>query len=338
MTTFQTCCSRLTAALLLSFCVSTTDAHSLGQHGEPPHQTAPGVSGANDIDYLLQQYSLTGDDALLQRGQQWLNAHRAPLSAGTLLSAAWLAQAQHDFALARELVEQSLEQQPNYGQAWLLNATVADVTGDHSTARRACSRVALYVSPTAAIVCFASLADTTEQRLSAYARLNSLPTVTNNASLTAWRYSVQGDIALALGHLDQAELCLRKAIAVFPAVQTRAALMDLLLQQGQFAAVLQQSNDNETAPALVVRRLLAMQAQGADIHSDAAHVDSLFRHWLQRGDYRHAREMAIFYLDIQQQVDLAYQVAVENAKLQREPEDLELLRRAITLQNEARTR
>jgi hypothetical protein len=42
----------------------------------------------------------------------------------------------------------------------------------------------------------------------------------------------------------------------------------------------------------------------------------------------------IFYLDVKQQVDLAYQIAVENATLQREPEDLELLRRAITLRSE----
>ena len=89
-------------------------------------------------------------------------------------------------------------------------------------------------------------------------------------------------------------------------------------------------------PALAVRRLLAQRGMGEDISAAITQFDKLFQTWLAAADYRHAREMAMFYIDLKPRVSLAFRVAQINATLQKEPEDLALLHRASILQQETR--
>lgn len=337
MTTLLTCCNNWLGAAALVLFASAATGHAV----HSPDDSAPAtrvehLQQQHSVDELLRLYSLRGDDTLLAAAAQQLPPADELRSPGDLLQAAWLAQADHQFVRALELLERILQRQPHNGQAWLMQAAVSTVTGDDAAARRACGQVLLSVSPDAAVVCFASLADTSARKAAAYARLRSLPAPHNATRLTAWRVSVQAELARDLGKVSEAEALLLQAITIFPAVQTRATLMDLYLQQGRYAAARDLSAEHEAVPALAVRRLLAMRGLGEDIRGDAARMDARFHEWLKNADYRHAREMAMFYLDIKPRANLAFQAATENAILQREPEDLALLARASNLHRQGK--
>tara|TARA_R110002110_G_C13470525_1_gene720929 strand:+ start:42125 stop:43099 length:975 start_codon:yes stop_codon:yes gene_type:complete len=313
---------------------STVAAHAVhSPEGSQQHVFAGRSEPPMSIDDLLQQYSLEGDDRLLALAREQLPPQAAMQSVQALLHAAWLAQAEHEFAHARVLVAEVVRQQPHNGQAWLLEAAIADVVGDRRAAREACGHVMRSVSPQAAMVCFAALAETTQEKRVAYTRLQHLPTQTNDSRLAAWRWSVQADLARGLGDSEAAEALLRRAIALFPAVQTRATLLDVLLHQARYREVLSLVGEYESVPALAVRRLQAQVGSGESPSAAIQQMDRRFRTWLAQGDYRHAREMAMFYLDVAPHADVAFQIAKKNATLQREPEDLALLRRAEKLKN-----
>jgi len=343
MTISPTFCA--SAALVLACCLMgrpvlahdvsahSTQGHTLHEHAQTRSQTrSPATSGtgtdARTPGELIQAHSRTGDDSLLEIARLRVEKNARVGSPASLLHQAWIAQAEHRFADARELLAEVLEQQPGNGQAWLLEASVAQVAGQRSAARRACAHVAGSVSPDAAMTCFARLADTPAEKKAAYARLRALDAWDADPRLRAWRWSVRADLARDVGELDAAESDFYRSLAAVPAVQTRASLMDLLLEQQRCDEALQLSAQNEPVPALAVRRLLAQQCRGEETGEREAALHALFQHWIAAGDYRHAREMAMFYLDIRRDPELAFQVASKNARLQREPEDLALLRRA----------
>ena len=112
--------------------------------------------------------------------------------------------------------------------------------------------------------------------------------------------------------------------------------MDLYLKEARYRDAMALTSKQESVPALAVRRLLAERGLGEDISATVKQFDLRFRAWLAAHDYRHAREMAMFYLDLLPQLDIALQVAQKNATLQREPEDIELLHRARKLQHTAK--
>lgn len=342
MTTLRICCNKLLLAVTLAMMASGAAGHAVhtdgASHGKPEHAGVPGALQINkaqshlSVDDLIQAYSLLGDDALLDQAQNKLPVQQASWSVAQRLQAAWLAQSRHEFANARALLVDVLAQQPSNGQAWLLEASTAKVVGDLAAARRACGFVVQSVSVEAAVTCFAALAETQQQRAAALSRLRKLPPPRAGSGLAAWRWSVQAELAQDAGNLAEAEALLRRAIAISPAVQTRTLLMDLLLAQARFAEVLQLSPEGEPVPALVIRHLLARRGLGEDISAATAHLNTRFQTWVAQGDYRHAREMAMFYIDVEPRPDLAFKLATRNATLQREPEDMALLHRAKNMQ------
>jgi len=63
-----------------------------------------------------------------------------------------------------------------------------------------------------------------------------------------------------------------------------------------------------------------------------------FTQWQQHKDFQHAREMAIFYLDVMPKPELALTLAKINLQNQQEPEDHALLRRARQINNNGKHR
>ncbi|GAB5452556.1 MAG: hypothetical protein Hals2KO_28840 [Halioglobus sp.] len=327
-----TFCSKLLLALVGGCWAITSAAHAV-HHNDVQHRAAPTTAatsnaGGSSIDELLQRYSVQGDDALLERAEQRLASARDRVGAHALLQQAWLAQAQHDFDRASALTAQLLRLQPGNGQAWLLEAALAAVMADRERGRAACGRVTLTVSPVAGITCFASLTRTRDEQLRAYERLQALPTDKLGDNLLAWHWSVHAQLAQALGLYTAAERYWRLSIDRFPALQARAALVDLLIQTQRPAQALELLGSDETTPALAVRRLIVLQQLDKDVATRVASTDEQFQQWLAAGDFRHAREMAMFYLDVVPRSRLAFLAASENVKIQREPEDLAILARA----------
>ncbi len=323
-----TCCSK---ALVVALCLLANIATAHSVHGGRNHELLDSNSeGTQDsVDNLIQRYSLTGNDELLERGWALIDAElkSAQPRSRTLLSAAWLAQASHQFPLAQEFLGSILQVEPTNGQAWMLMASTAMAQGDSRSARAACRQLVLTVSPIVALACSARLLTVTAEQQLAYEKLSRIPVHSLETSLQSWVYSILGDLAASLKNWPASVEWYELSIARYPAVQTRAALLDSLLAQNHHKEVLTAVDASNPVPALAVRRLLAEKSLGVDVAATKQLLDERFSQWIEAGDYRHAREMALFYLEIAEQPKIAYQLASKNATLQKEKEDWTLLAR-----------
>lgn len=295
----------------------------LSKHGTAPER----------VRALIDRYHTTGDDHLLDQGWSLLEPALASeaTAPSTLLAAAWLAQAGHDFDKAQSYLRHVLLLRPDHGEAWLLRASVALVQGDVETAREACGRTTLAVPVVVTAACFARAeahhADVESTRR-AYERLAATLSVQApvNPELLGWLHSVAADLASRGGAGQRADRHYREALAHTPTVSVRTGYADLLLATGRAGEVLTLVGPESTAPSLVLRRVLAQQMLGQGPTDERlAEISSRFRHWIADGDMRHAREMALFYLHVQPDPALAYQLAQRNFSVQREPEDRALL-------------
>ena len=334
--------NKIKYALVSTMLVFATIAksHSVDEHQHHPERAEHATSSPHSIERssltvadLIKAYSRSGDDELLELGWErvLLKLESANPSVETFLQAAWLSQAQHQFDSALRYADRVLMLQPNNSQAWLLTASIFTVQGKLSEARAACQQVSLSLSPLVALACSARLSSgADEQRLALQRlqRLLELDKLTLNTELTPWVQSIAADLASQLAQPAVAKQFYIASIDTFPSVQVRSAYADLLLSQQDYDQVLKLIFDDEATPALRIRRLLAEQNLGHDTSTAREHVDQLFRSWAAVGDYRHAREMAMFYLELEPDLSFAYHLANKNIQIQREPEDQKILQEA----------
>lgn len=335
MKIFQTYCKSFGLALVLALTSVNANTHSVNHKAisvlSKKHGHDKAENKYSNIDKLIREHSLSGDDHLIEKG--WMIWRSLPVKTPKeLLQGAWLAQAEHRFTYARKLVAQALAFSPNNPQAWLLEASIANIQGDKKSAQYACRQVAVTVSMFASVTCHAKLAKSNEEIKKAYDTLSQLlllPMDHIDKEFQAWIYSTTADLAKSLEYLSDAERLFSKAMAILPSVQNRTAYMDILLNKKQYHKVLTLIPEGEPTPALSMRRLLAQKALDIDIEEKVQKLDHLFKHWLSKKDFRHAREMALFYLDIVNDVKLAYELARKNIAIQKEVEDRDLLERSV---------
>ncbi len=309
------------------------NAHSVHhEHDKSPEKKSQNRTTGHQqqIDTLVKRYSLSGDDALLAQGWSLLkpNLTSNNLTPHDLLQAAWLSQAEHKFDTALIYIDKALQKHPRNVQAWLLRASIYTVQGNAAAARHACQQVSLDVSPVVAIACSSRLANTQLEKQQAFDRLKPLIKLPLDPDLKAWVNSIAADLARDSNQTEHADTLYRLSIKHFPSIQVRAAYADLLLSQARNEEVMHMIDSHEKTPALAVRRLLAAHASGLDIHQELNRLDQLFRSWAKNNDFRHAREMAMFYLELGNDPQLAYKLATENIKIQQEAEDIQILQKA----------
>lgn len=341
---------RRTFALATLFVLAPgVEAHRIGHaasgpdHGTPGPAYAPAEVHHDDllamhgpapdrVRALIDRYHTTGDDRLLDAGWAALKPalDEAQIDPATLLAAAWLAQAGHEFARAERYLRHVELLRPDHGEAWLLQASISLVQGDVEGARDACRRTTLTVPVVVTAACFARVdaheADAAELR---YLSRRFAATLTAqepaNSDLLGWLHGVAADLAARGGLLEDAERHYRTALALTPTVTLRAGYADVLLETGRAGEVLDVVKPSDTAPALVLRRVLAQQQLGQAPASELESIDLRFQRWIDDDDLRHAREMALFYLRVQPDPALAFGLAERNYRVQREPEDRALL-------------
>lgn len=304
------------------------NSHSNGNGSDAGAEHAAHLPAPREFEHFLKLYSQTGDDALLGRARELLTPISASSTGQDYIRAAWLEQAEHRFALAKEYLQVARRLEPRNPQVSLLEASVAASMGDHKAAAAACRRLILQTHSALALAC-AVRADHSvidqEQSLRALEQAQHLVT---SAELKAWYLSVMADAEQRSGRLEQAIELYRTSLSLNDSVQVRAALVDALLGESLFEQAEAELADRGSAPAYVIRRIIALKAQGHRYESMADSVNEQFRSWMNDNDYRHGREMARFYLDVLNSPALALSVAEMNVSIQREPEDLALLRRA----------
>ncbi len=324
-------------AALLLIASSLTLAHEVDHSGLHDHSAPAAIPAQHEdpgVRSLIKAFRRTGDDQYLDTAWVLLEPRLASEAADviTLVDAATVAQARHDFDRAVELTDRALRAQPGFDQAWLLRAAIDLVRGDHDQAEAACRQ--LRGAPAlVAMTCRARVLIARDEHDKASLQLAAILGVVDPDSAhpdwLAWSLGVAGD-ASANSNPDRAIAWYEQSLSVAENVQVRAALVDLLLDAGQpkdAAAVIAAGHD---ALPLMVRRFIVAKRTGEaeTVSAEIERADHQFRHWIGDHDWAHAREMARFYLDVVERPSLARLLARINLGLQREPEDLRLALRA----------
>ena len=288
-----------------------------------------------DIDEtraLLIAFRESGDDDHLEKAWKMIEYSTVSHNSHALVTAAFVAQARHEFDVSKELLRQALALDGNNDEAWLLLASVHFVEGNVPEAAAACRRLRdvhlLVVLTCNARVAFAS--GEYERTLTRMTGVLEIVAMHDIASDTlAWSYSVAGDLAVAAEEPQHAITLYEQSLELAERTQVRAALVDVFLSEGMYAEARRSLDAGSTALPLLVRKLIvAKRTQRlAEFDTQLARVHAEFDQWVDARDWLHAREMARFYFDVVNEPEKARRIARINLNFQREPEDQRLAAR-----------
>ncbi|MEO8460417.1 MAG: tetratricopeptide repeat protein [Dokdonella sp.] len=238
---------------------------------------------------------------------------------------AQILQFRHEFDAARNVLQTVLKRDRDNTQAWLTLAVIDQVQGDYRAARGACGHLVTAGDMLVASACAGGVGGLNGQAdISAtliereLARGDASP-----APVRDWAWTVLGEIRARQGQLDAAVVALKKALEVDQDdVYARAALADVLLDQGKPADVLVLIGDRRNADALLLRAAIAAKQSG---NSEADTLRAAFAERVAemnaRGDATHRRELARFALEVEGDATSALDLALQNWAVQKEPAD-----------------
>lgn len=326
-----------TTALALALTATNGWAHNVdGEAHAPP--LASGSGDVTEIRRLVESFRVTGSDSYLDRARSQVERMLAAprVSGAELVTAAAVAQAQHDFAAALTHLEQALRLNPRNDEARLMRAGIELNRGNLAAAGEACRR--LHASaPLIMATCRGRVLAASGGNDEFAQRLERLYAATPGDEISSavggWVASTLGDLYQQTGRCTDAQAWYQRSLDFVERTQVRSALVDVLLQTGATDAALAAIHPHTTALPLQVRRLIASR-QLENLPADAPEIlrhARAFETWIAAEDWLHAREMARFYLDVLPGHALALKLARINLTLQQEPEDRLLLARAEAL-------
>jgi tetratricopeptide (TPR) repeat protein len=282
--------------------------------------------------FYIAQARRTGDLRFLGYAQALLTpwARRVSPEPQALILMATVLQSRHDFRAALTDLDTALTARPDDPQAWLTRATVLRVLGRYGEAQQSCQRLSASGDESVTALCVQSVRAVDGELASAYETTRALPTQTLTAPMRAWRYSQLGEMAEALGDDTAAAHWFGECLELTPEdMYTRAAYADLLLQQGQPAAVISLLVGFESMEPMLLRLAIAQRLTGSPgLAQSRPTLQEAFNVEEQRGEAVHRREQARFLLDVLDRPIDALRVAQLNWQVQREPDDVLILLRA----------
>ena len=265
-----------------------------------------------------------------------------------LLAAAVIAQSRHDFALAEQLLRESLVLNSHNDEAWLMRASIHLVRGETESAGTACGQLRTS-GPLVILTCNARVALATGQHELALPQLLGVLNVVDGNHIPppvlAWSYSVAGDLAVANVKAQEAEELYHRSLALDERAQVKAALVDVLLSEANYEGAWQVVDTGSPNLSLLVRRLIVAKRLNRldDLHDVNKKVQHEFEAWIAHENWLYAREMTRYFIDVVDRPELARHLALINISLQQEPEDLLLERRtrarsSLAVQSTGQTR
>ena len=326
-----------------SLFVSAHDVHS-SHHTKPNKSRHHHKSKENStsIEELISAYQTTGDDTYIhlvearvkeesQAYEQGLfskqkdQANSQNSYTNLFIQKAWIAQVQHKFDKSLAMLDEVLLVNPRHGQVLMMTAAASGATGDYNRAKKACMQMSSALSPVFSLACQLRYVHDSKNNDTLKTAINTLRKIEINSSdlspeLKAWFHAAIADGAVKNKNWFLAEQHFDQANEFYPSVQYQASLADVLMQQKKYSAALEVL-PNLAAPSIAVRRLLARTSLGEDTRRQITKMDATFKGWISNTDFLHAREMAMFYLHIKPDADLARMLARENYARQKEPED-----------------
>ena len=284
--------------------------------------------------FYIQQARLSGDLRFLGYAEAVLRpwVTQTPPMPTVLVLQATLQQSRHEFAASLETLDHALALGPEDPQALLIRATVLRVLGRYAEANAACEQFSRRVEPRLAALCIQSLRGLNGHLESAYAYLTQISTQGWLNSEKSWLYSESGEMAVRLGRDTEAERWFRQDLRLAPTdFYVRAAYADLMLQQGRPADTLTLLAGQESLEPLLLRIAIAQkQLRDPALGQSSARLRAAFAAELQRGEAVHRREQARFLLEVLDQPKLSLAAALENWRVQHEPDDVLVLMHAAS--------
>lgn len=283
---------------------------------------------------LLAQARREGDP----RGAGQALALLRPLASGTaapaeaVVLAAEVEQHLHQFDTASARLRTLLARDDRVAPAWLMLATISRVQGRLDEADAACRALQRLRQTALGLACTAENEGLRGRHEAARATLALLRGRADDPVFGAWLDVTAGELEARAGRMSEAERRLRAALDgparreadIAGGSYAALALADLLLDEGRGAEARQVLADRPPTDAVLLRRARA---------GDAASADELRARYAQADERpgaaaAHARERAMFALDVEQDAPRAVALAREGLKTQRESADLLLLARA----------
>jgi tetratricopeptide (TPR) repeat protein len=257
---------------------------------------------------------------------------------------ATILQSLHQFADALHELDLVLARQPQQAQALLTRATILQVQGRFAEAQRDCSRLWLNAGEVTTELCLANVASLTG-RLQAAAGLarRALASAPDSDTISRlWAQTLLAEIAARQGESELARVSFQAALKTDPTDRyVRAALCDVLLDQGRAGEVLALTADLTRDDNLLLRRALALQAlasapaaskPGTEVARALRESIGLLqeRHAAAklRGDATHLREAARMTLELLHEPAASLALARANWAVQKEPADARILLQA----------
>lgn len=275
----------------------------------------------------LQQARQESDPRWMGQAQAalgpWWTQAQAPDE--VLLLRATMRQSQHAFDDALQDLNTLLSRQPSHAQAWLLKASVLQVTGHMAPATQACEAVIRAGARWHGELCRQEVLSLSGQALSASKALLALSVDTAPAEARQLAI-IQAELAERLGDVRQADARYRSLMDDQVDAYALGAYADFLLDQGRANDVIQLLQGHERHDGLLLRLALAQQAlKDPQLHRTVRALQARFDAARLRGDSVHQREEARFELHLKQRPTRALQLAQANWLVQKEPADARLL-------------
>jgi len=304
------------------------------------HSSGPAlalISTRLDIALPLAEFDVararaTGDLRFLGYAEAtlapWMKLAAVPPQ--VLILHATILQSRHAFDASLAELDRALHERPDDAQGWLTRATVLRVLGRYTEAMTSCDHLAGTADASVASLCRQGLRGLTGHLGDAYASIVRLSTQGLSPEIRAWRCSELGEMAERLGNDADAEHWFRAGLQDAPQdFYMKAAYADLLLRHDRAAETLQLLAPYRSMEPMLLRIAIAhrLLRDGAGAAVEALLAGAFDVEEL-RGDAVHRREQARFLLDVRQQPLAALRAALENWRVQREPDDILILMRA----------
>lgn len=262
---------------------------------------------------------------------------RVDVPPGVRLLRAQLLQNGHQFSAALADLQAVTASQPGNAEAWLTQAVVQAVQGDHTAATASCARVTTLAEELAGFACLAA-ASVNTARLEGSERLLAATLARSVGApdeLRVWALTLLAEMAARRGAAGAAEQRFLTALALAPRDSyLLGAYADFLLDARRPAEVVALLRERQRIDALLLRHALALRAAGGSRTALAAAVAELqarFDAAARRGDSIHRREEARFTLHLRGDPAAALVLARQNWKTQKELADLRILVEAAQL-------
>ncbi|MEJ7687935.1 MAG: hypothetical protein WKG52_13640 [Variovorax sp.] len=268
--------------------------------------------------------------------QAWEPVSAESTPASVLVMHATVAQFLHDFDGAEATLKMALAREPSNAQAWITLATILRVRGRYAESDTACRSLARVGPALYGVACLAENAGLRGDHVAARTALQGLLADAalqgpRNAGTRQWLLTSVAEIEELAGRPAAADAAYRQALDAERSGYLLLAYSDFLQRRGRAVEVAALLAKEPRSDAVLLRLAAAHRSgPGQPTSPEARELQARFEAAAVRPGTAavHAREEALFALDVQDDPQQALALARLNVQLQREPIDLLVFARA----------